>query len=82
MTIPLQSKTDGIIGKTDIEAGKYAVCQFEMSKQDFPRAWDWINGQWFPSTNCVPDDKPYFELCSEQPKGEVFNLDICIPIKS
>ncbi|WP_108866789.1 AraC family transcriptional regulator [Aquimarina aquimarini] len=82
VTIPKETETDGIIGKMDIEEGKYVVCQFEMSAQDFPKAWDWIYGQWFPTNNYVPDDKPYFELYPEQPKGEIFKVEFYVPVKA
>lgn len=82
VTIPPETETSGIIGKMDIEEGKYVICQFELSAQDFPKAWDWIYGQWFPQNNYIPDDKPYFELYPEQPKGEIFRVDFCIPVKA
>lgn len=81
VTVPPTTETDGIIGKTTIEAGKYLVCECELSAQDFPKAWDWIYGHWFPQNNFIPDDKPYFELYPEQPKGEVFKVHFCVPIK-
>ncbi len=82
VTIPPETETTGVIGKMDIEEGKYLICQFELSTQDFPKAWDWIYGQWFPQNHYIPDDKPYFELYPEQPKGEIFKVNFCIPVKA
>ena len=82
VTIPPQTKTEGIIGKMEITEAKYAVFQCELRVQDFPKVWDWIYGQWFPNNNYIPDDKPYFELYPEQPKGEEFRVDFCIPVKA
>ncbi len=77
-----ETETGGIIGKMDVEEGKYVICQCELSAQDFPKVWDWIYGHWFANNNYVPDDKPYFELYPEQPKGKIFRVDFCIPVKA
>ncbi|MNE82153.1 DNA gyrase inhibitor [compost metagenome] len=81
VVVPPGTPTNGTIGKMDIEKGKYVVCQFNLSAKDFPKAWDWIFNKWFPGSGYVPDDKPYFEVYPEQPKGEIFRVDICIPVK-
>lgn len=81
ISIPPETETSGIIGKMNIEEGRYLICEFELSSKDFPKAWDWIYGQWFPNNNYIPDDKPYFELYTEQPKGELFKVSFCIPVK-
>lgn len=82
VTIPPATETNGAIGKMNIEAGKYAIFQCELTAADFPKVWEWIYGQWFPISKYTPDDKPYFELYPEQPKGEVFKVEFCIPVKA
>lgn len=82
VSIPENTETEGIIGKMEIQAGKYLVCSCELSATDFPKVWDWIYGQWLPASNYVPDDKPYFESYTEQPKGTMFKVDFCVPLKS
>lgn len=81
VTVPEATETDGKIGKMIIAGGKYLVCEFELTAQDFPRAWDWVYGEWFPNNNYIPDDKPYFERYLEQPTGEVFKVAFYIPVK-
>ena len=81
VVVPPDTLTTGTIGKMDIEKGKYVVCQLNLSAKDFPKAWDWIFNKWFPDSGYVPDNKPYFEVYPEQPKGEIFRVDICIPVK-
>jgi AraC family transcriptional regulator len=82
VTIPPDTKTDGKIGKLEIQGGKYLLCECELSATDFPTIWEWIYGEWFPKNNFVPDDKPYFELYPEQPKSSIFKVNFCIPIKA
>ena len=81
VTIPSDVETEGVIGKMDVEKGKYLICECELSANDFSDVWDWIYGHWFPQNKFVPDDKPYFELYPEQPKGEIFKVNFCIPVK-
>ena len=81
ITIPIDTKTDGEIGRMEIAATKYVVCRFELTEHDFQTAWDWIYGHWFPESGYQPDDKPYFETYPEEPKGNKFLVDFCVPVK-
>lgn len=81
ITVPPETKVSGLIGKMKIEAAKYAVARFELTGQDFPNAWEWLYGQWLPNSEYQLDDKPYFETYPEEPKGEKFIVDFCIPVK-
>jgi AraC family transcriptional regulator len=81
ITVPSGTKVDGEIGKMDIEKAKYVVARFEIDANGFMEAWDWIYGQWLPSSGYQPDDKPCFELYPEEPENGRFLVDICVPIK-
>jgi AraC family transcriptional regulator len=81
LTVPAETKVDGEIGKMDIEAGKYVVARFELDANGFTEAWDWLYGQWLPSSGYQPDDKPCFEIYPEEPKNGRFVVDICVPVK-
>jgi AraC family transcriptional regulator len=81
ITVPPETKTEGEIGKMEIEAAKYVVARFELTAQDFQQAWEWVYGQWFPSSGYQPDDKPCFEMYPEEPKDGKFIVDICVPVK-
>jgi AraC family transcriptional regulator len=80
ITIPPETNVDGEIGKMEIEAAKYAIARFELTVLDFQKAWDWIYGQWLPNSGYQPDAKPYFETYPEEPKGDKFIVDFCIPV--
>jgi len=81
ITVPSETKVDGEIGKMEIEAAKYVVARFELTAQDFQQAWDWVYGQWFPTSGYQPDDKLCFEMYPEEPKDGKFIVDICVPVK-
>lgn len=81
ITVPEETKVEGEVGKMEIEAAKYLIARFELSAQDFQQAWDWVYGQWFPSSGYQPDDKPCFEMYPEEPKDGKFIVDICVPVK-
>ncbi|WP_062122376.1 AraC family transcriptional regulator [Geofilum rubicundum] len=81
ITVPADTKVDGEVGKMELEAAKYVVARFELTAQDFQEAWDWIYGQWFPTSGYQPDDKPCFEVYPEEPKDGKFIVDICVPVK-
>ncbi len=81
ITVPADTKVDGEVGKMDIESAKYVVARFEVTAQDFQEAWNWVYGQWFPTSGYQPDDKPCFEVYPEEPKDGKFIVDICVPVK-
>lgn len=81
ITVPAETKVVGEVGKMEIEAAKYVIARFELSSQDFQQAWDWVYGQWFPTSGYQPDDKPCFEMYPEEPKDGKFIVDICVPVK-
>lgn len=81
ITVPSGTKVDGEIGKLEIEGGKYVVARFEIATEEFQQAWEWVFGQWFPTSGYQPDDNPPFEIYPEQPKDGKFTVDICVPVK-
>lgn len=80
ITVPPQTKVGGEIGKMALAAATYAICRFELKAPDFPKAWEWVYGHWLPNSGYQPDDKPYFETYPEEPKGETYLVDFCIPV--
>jgi AraC family transcriptional regulator len=81
VTIPPETQVDGEIGKMELEAAKYVIARFELTPQDFKTAWEWLYGEWLPNSGYQPDDKPYFETYPEEPKGNKFIVDFCVPVK-
>lgn len=81
ITVQSETKVDGEIGKMVIETAKYAIARFELTAQDFQKAWDWVYGQWLPDSGYQPDDKSCFEMYPEEPKDGNYIIDICVPVK-
>jgi len=82
ITAPITTTVDGDIGKMTIEKGKYVVARFEVKENQFQEAWDFLIGDWFPSSGYQASEKPCFELYAEQQSKGVFKVDICVPLKS
>jgi AraC family transcriptional regulator len=81
ITVPPGTKTDGEVGKMELEAAKYVIARFNVDATQFQQAWEWLYGQWFPESGYQPDDKPCFEMYPEEPKDGHFIVDICVPVK-
>jgi AraC family transcriptional regulator len=81
ITVPVGTKTDGEVGKMDLEEARYVIARFNVDATQFSQAWDWLYGQWFPQSGYQPDDKPCFEMYPEEPKDGRFTVDICVPVK-
>ncbi len=81
ITVPEDCKVNGEIGKMKVEGGQYMVARFVVNASEFADAWQWIYAKWFPESGYQPDDKPCFEMYTEEPKDGLFKVDICIPVK-
>jgi len=81
ITVPEDTPVEGEVGKMVIQGGKYMIARFELSPNDFQAAWDWVYGNWLPSSGYQPDDRPCFEMYGEECTKGKFNVDICIPVK-
>jgi AraC family transcriptional regulator len=55
------------VGIMEMPGGKYAVASFELVPSEYGAAWNWFMGEWFPQSGFVPDDRPCFERCLNDP---------------
>ncbi len=81
ITVPEDTKVDGEVGKMRVDGGQYVVARFVVQAHEFAEAWNWVYACWFPKSGYQPDDKPCFELYSEEPRDNRFTVDICVPVK-
>lgn len=81
LTVPADTKVDGEFGKMEIDAGRYVVARFEVSQDEFMEAWQWVYGQWFPTSGFQPGDGPCFEVYPKEPENGIFLVDIYVPVK-
>jgi AraC family transcriptional regulator len=86
ISVPADTQVDGEIGKMNIIGGQYVVASYKLNgPKDYEPAWNYIFGEWFPSSGYVPEDKPCFELYLNDPKTHPENkhvVDIYVPVKS
>ena len=84
ITVPPQTPVEGEIGKMTVPAGKYAFARFRLGNTGYQEAWDWVFGQWLPTSGFAPDDRLCYEQYYGSPEGSPdgkMDLDIVIPVK-
>ncbi len=84
ITVPPDTKTEGVVGTMTVPAGKYACARFELLPHEYQQAWDSLCGEWLPGSGYQPDDRPCFEWCLNNPDEHPQKkhiVDICIPVR-
>lgn len=75
-------QTEGEIGLTSIEAGKFIVGSFEIQTNEFEKSWTglyfWMNENGYKKADKNPFEI-YHNNFNEHPEKKVF-VDFCIPI--
>lgn len=84
ITVEGEVKTEGEFGNMELPAAKCAVGHFEVTAQEFERAWDNMC-VWLSESGYQPADGFPYELYHndhmEHPERK-FIVDICIPVKA
>lgn len=86
MTVPRNKlvREDGKIGVMTIEGGLYAVGHFEIMKEQFEDAWDYMYQKWLMTSRYMPRNASPFEVYLNNPKEEktgIIKVDIYMPIE-
>ncbi|MBK8944418.1 MAG: AraC family transcriptional regulator [Ignavibacteriae bacterium] len=84
ISVPNNTEVTDEIGKMEIAGGKYVVASFELTENDYQKAWDYVYSEWFPSSRYQPNDNPCFELYLNDPKEHSEGkhiVDIYVPVK-
>lgn len=84
VTVEAGFKAEGGVNLADISGGKYAVLRFRGTDRQIGEAWNSIYRDWLPESGFQCDDRPCFELYTEEhqchPDGS-WECDICIPVR-
>jgi AraC family transcriptional regulator len=75
---------EGEIGRMTLAGGAFAVARFEITTDQFERAWDSLYGGWLPASGYQPDDRPCYEVYHNDPGQHPEKkcvVDICVPVK-
>jgi AraC family transcriptional regulator len=84
VTVPVDTKVDGEIGKQTLPGGLYAVTRVRIRQDQYGEAWDALMGGWFPSSGYQPDERPCFEIALNDPNKDpehMHEVEICEPVK-
>jgi AraC family transcriptional regulator len=69
---------------THIQGGDHAVLKYKGPYGDMRAAYDWLYGQWLPSSGCDAADAPVFEDYLDSPRDTPpteLRTDIYLPLK-
>ncbi len=67
VVVPPGTRGEGDVGVMEIAGGAYAVASFELDPSEYGAAWNWLMGEWLPSSGYQPDDRPCFESYLNDP---------------
>lgn len=86
LTVPeeITVKEDGILGRMILEGGMYAVGHFQIQKEQYSDAWDYMYQEWISGSGYVPRDYNPFEVYRNVPsagEGHIHEVDIYVPIE-
>lgn len=84
LTVPEEIEGEGIIGKTTLTGGQYAIIHKEATMAECFTTWDYIFEEWFPSNGYQPDNRNFYISHLNEPEKHPQKLhifDMCIPVK-
>lgn len=86
LTVPedISIKEDGILGSMKLEGGLYAVGHFQIQKEHYSDAWNYMYQEWITGSGYVPRDYNPFEVYRNIPSANesfIHEVDIYVPIE-
>jgi len=86
LTVPedITIMEDGILGRMILEGGMYAVGHFQIQKEQYSDAWDYMYQEWISGSGYVPRDYNPFEVYRNVPstgESHIHEVDIYVPIE-
>lgn len=82
--VPIGSgvEVSGEVCEMEIGGGNYAVGSFEVKSDEFGDAWNYMCGEWLPSSGYQPADSAPFERYGAdcETKDGKMKVDICVPV--
>ncbi|QXE21219.1 GyrI-like domain-containing protein [Clostridium ragsdalei] len=87
LTVPkdIAVKEDGVLGRMELEGGLYAVGHFQLQKEQFSDAWNYMYREWLMGSGYIPRDSYPFEVYLNNPddsESHIIKVDIYVPIES
>lgn len=86
LTVPkdIQVQEDGIIGMMKLEGGLYAVGHFQIQREQYSDAWNYMYQEWIMGSGYVPRNYSPFEVYRNDPyanESHIHEVDIYVPIE-
>lgn len=86
LTVPedIRVQEDGILGRMKLEGGLYAVGHFQIQKEQYSDAWNYMYQEWITGSGYVPRDYNPFEVYRNVPsanESHIHEVDIYVPIE-
>lgn len=86
LTVPedIQVQEDGILGRMKLEGGLYAVGHFQILKEQYSDAWNYMYQEWIAGSGYIPRDYSPFEVYRKVPsanESQIHEVDIYVPIE-
>lgn len=86
LTVPdgITVREDGILGRMKLESGLYAVGHFQIQKEEYGDAWNYMYQEWISGSGYVPRDYSPFEVYRKIPTDKeslIHEVDIYVPIE-
>lgn len=84
LSVPEGTAASGEVNTMQIPGGDYAKALFEIDPSGYGAAWDWVFGEWLPSSGCQPDERPCLENYLNNPDTHPENkhiVEIWVPVR-
>ncbi|RDU24902.1 AraC family transcriptional regulator [Anaerosacchariphilus polymeriproducens] len=86
LTVPkdIRIQEDGVLGRMIIEGGLYAVGHFQIQKEQYSDAWNYMYQEWISGSGYVPRNYCPFEVYRNNPhtsENHINEVDIYVPIE-
>jgi len=86
LTVPkdIRIQEDGVLGMMKLEGGLYAVGHFQISKEQYSDAWNYMYQEWIAGSGYVPRNDYPFEVYRNNPytdESHIHVVDIYVPVE-
>jgi AraC family transcriptional regulator len=86
LTVPedIRIQEDGVLGRMKLEGGLYAVGHFQIQKEQYSDAWNYMYQEWIAGSGYVPRNYNPFEVYRNVPyanESPIHEVDIYVPIE-
>lgn len=86
LTVPddIPIREDGILGRMVLEGGLYVVGHFEIKREQYEDAWNYMYLEWIATNGYVPRSSYPFEVYRNNPsldEKHIHKVDIYVPVE-